>query len=962
MPIALMARPNPQRQVLFNTDFEPLTPMFWCHIACIQAGGRWKKPNGEYAGMGNFYHYKEAQKILWPEKEWHKWNDLLLKNFLDHRIIGVLGPASSGKTYEAATFALIFYYSHSDTSTILVSSTEREMLEMRVWGEMKKAHKLATSRMHGLPGILVESRQRLVTDDRSIDSEGRDFRCGVTAIPCKKGGQFVGLGCFPAGQLVDTPSGKVPIEDIRGGDRVSNANNYGLVMAVTVREAPLLVRVHRSDGTSFDCTPEHRIFTNFGWVKAIDLTTQHLLISADEAMHILRGKAHRKTEDVLLHEMQVERAEEAALLHNLQQDTGEAATGSKEVLLEGVPAEILGEKLSAMRKTVSTERGSSEFLQQILRSELEVGSARDSEEIQKQKNRLASLQSEMQRDRASQSSGEEASKPKDAQADFGRYNPASPKTKWFMEWYDSQSGGGHAFPIPGSQAQLPNPDGTVFEAWKRSTVRDGSGMARHQIECGIGWPISQSPRAEEEGRGPNSVPFGKRVDRVEVLKPDGDERFEKSAGGYRVYNLEVEGHPSYSINGTLVHNSYVGIKNKHVILVADEGAFMPRAYVDAISNLNKNKGFKCIVLGNPKETTDALGVICEPSAELGGWDGGIDQAPMTKTWPTRFKDGICVQLVGSDCPNMDVPKDAPVPYPFLITREAIEADVAFYGMDSIQYSMMNEGRMPRGQGLRRVITRAMCLKFGAMEAPVWKSDERTRIGFLDAAYGSVGGDRCVFGELQIGKDPNDREIMAVIDTMLVPVTTTSPELPEDQIALFVKGQCEQRRIKPEDVFFDATGRGSLVGAFARLWSAHVGTVEFGGKPSERYVSDNIRVLCKDYYSKFVTELWYSVALTIQSGQFRGMTEDILLEGSMREWGFVGGNKIEIEPKDKMKLKSGRSPDLFDALACGVEGARRRGFHIAKLTNVGATADNGWRLDLAKRMERVKKRHTLNYAS
>src|SRR6185503_15082989 len=63
--------------------------------------------------------------------------------------------------------------------------------------------------------------------------------------------------------------------------------------------------------------------------------------------------------------------------------------------------------------------------------------------------------------------------------------------------------------------------------------------------------------------------------------------------------------------------SFIGIKNKHILLIADEGAFMPRAYVDAISNLNKNKGFKCIVLGNPKETTDALGVICEPSAELG---------------------------------------------------------------------------------------------------------------------------------------------------------------------------------------------------------------------------------------------------------------------------------------------------------------------------------------------------------
>jgi hypothetical protein len=595
-----MARSNLPRQALFNTTFDPLTPMFWIHIACIQAGGKWKKPNGEYAGMGMFFHYKEAQKILWPEKEWHKWNDLLLEQFLTNRIIGVIGPASSGKTFESACFALIAYYAFSDCMTVLVSSTEREMLEMRVWGEMKKLHKSAVELQDGLPGNLIESRQRLITDDRFENSEGRDFRNGATAIPCKRGGSYTGLG------------------------------------------------------------------------------------------------------------------------------------------------------------------------------------------------------------------------------------------------------------------------------------------------------------------------------------------------------------------------SYIGIKNKHILLIADEGAFMPRAYVDAISNLNKNAGFKCIVLGNPKETTDALGIVCEPAAELGGWDGGIDQTPKTKVWKTRFDQGVCVQLVGSDCPNMDAPEGQPVPYPFLITREAIAADVAFYGMDSIQYSMMNEGRMPRGQGLRRVITRAMCLKFGAMEPPVWKSEERVRIGFLDAAYGSVGGDRCVFGELQFGMDVNDREIMALIETILVPVTTTNPELPEDQIAMFVKEQCEKRMIKPENLFFDSTGRGSLVGAFARLWSANVGTVEFGGRASERYVSDNIRVLCKDYYSKFVTELWYSVALTIQSGQFRGMNEDVLMEGSMREWGFVAGNKIEVEPKDKMKLKCGRSPDLFDGLAVGVEGARRRGFHIAKLSTVGNTSDSGWRMDLARRMERVRKRTALTY--
>lgn len=930
-----MARAILPRQSLFNTTFDPLTPMFWIHIACIQAGGKWRKPNGEYAGNGMFYHYKEAQKILWPEKLWHRWNDLLLEKFLEFRIIGVMGPASSGKTREAADFALISYYAYSDCMTVLVSSTEREMLEMRVWGEMKKGHKLATSRIDGLPGNLVESRQRLITDDRFENSEGRDFRNGVCAIPCKKGGQFTGLGCFTKGTLVDTVSGPVPIEQIQPGDLVLNAAGIGRVCNTQMRTADRLIRVHFNGGYT-DCTPGHPFLTQWGWVKGVDLTTQHRLISADESVQILRDAIPwSDKQSVLLQKMQMEGANKEAILQSLQNSIAEP-TWSSEILLKGMSEENLEKELCFLWNQIHSNRSQSDFLFQILRSEMENEPA-----IHSRQNvgwaRLASCWEEGKSNNYGQLGREEEEKCPHQ----GNYGPRT----------QNETGSNRSRHV--SRIQFQHSIGAYKTRSFLAELKASSGD-RRAAPCL--WPSSQIGQVQRQY-------FGRtRVEGVEVLKRSSGQGSRNSSENHTVYNLEVEGHPSYSVNGVLVHNSYVGIKNKHILLIADEGAFMPRAYVDAISNLNKNAGFKCIVLGNPKETTDALGVVCEPSAELGGWDGGIDQGPKTKSWPTRFKEGVCVQLVGSDCPNMDVPKGAPTPYPFLITREAIEADIAFYGMDSLQFSMMNEGRMPRGQGLRRVITRAMCLKFGAMEPPVWKNEERTRIGFMDAAYGSVGGDRCVFGELQFGRDCNDREILALIETMLVPVSTTNPELPEDQIALFIKDQCEARHIKPENFFFDSTGRGTLVGAFARLWSANVGLVEFGGKASERYVSDNIRVLCRDYYSKFVTELWYSVSLTIQSGQFRGLTEDVMLEGSMREWGFVGANKIEVEPKDKMKLKCGRSPDLFDALAAGVEGARRRGFHIAKLSTVGATADNGWRLDLAKRMERLKHRHTLNYSA
>jgi hypothetical protein len=583
-----------------------------------QNGGRWARKNGTgFIGNGMMFHFKEAMKLMWPWIKWHEWADTQLECYLGYRIIGQMGPASTGKTFIPSACILADYYMHSSCTTVLVSSTTRESLEMRVLGEVKKLHRMAKAGFNWLPGNLIEGRQRIVTDDRSIAAEGRDFRNGIVGVACKRGQSFQGI------------------------------------------------------------------------------------------------------------------------------------------------------------------------------------------------------------------------------------------------------------------------------------------------------------------------------------------------------------------------EEYVGIKNKRLRMLGDEMQFLPRSFVDSISNLNKNADFKGVFSGNPKDTTDALGAVCEPAAHLGGWDGGIDQTGGSKTWETRFHKGICIQLVGTDSPNLDGKMGIP-----LITQEQIDADIKFYGQDSLQYSMMDLGRMPRGQTQRRVITRQMCLKFHAMEDPVWKNDQRTRIGFLDAAYRGTGGDRCVFGELQFGpeavadaaadlvsaivtqKVTSSREptIMALIDTMVVPVTMSPRDMPEDQIAAFVKTECERRHISPDNFFFDTTGRGSLMAAFARLWSPNVQGIEFGGAATDRKVSADIDIMCKDYYSKFVSELWYAVSLTIQSGQFRGMTEDAMAEGCMREWGFVSGNRIEVETKEKMRVKSGRSPDIFDAICAGVEGARRRGFIISRQVAVQhKKIDHTWKQQLRDRAKNLSQAGQLNYS-
>lgn len=558
----------------------------------IRLGGKWICSSGVECGLGLFDHYLNLQKLLWPHKKWHRWNLLLLKSFIENRIVGVLGCASSGKTKESADWALTNYFIWPHETTVMISSTDSRSLELRIWGEIKKAWILAKDVDETLAGHVIGSKQMITTDGK--DAEARDFRNGIIGIPAVQNGTFVGIG------------------------------------------------------------------------------------------------------------------------------------------------------------------------------------------------------------------------------------------------------------------------------------------------------------------------------------------------------------------------KLVGIKNTRIIMVGDEMQFMSLSLFDSVANLNKNAGFQCIALGNPKDRMDPLGKIAEPCEEDGGWEGQ-EEPEKTTCWKTRFGGGIAVNLVGTDCPNFDVPRGTPPPFPFLITPEQIEEDEKFYGRDSLQFSMMNKGVMPKESVSRRVITRSMCEKFHAMDEPVWEGDKRTRIAGLDAAYGAVGGDRCMFMEMDFGPDRTGKQIIACIgNPVVVPVSVRNVGLPEDQIVIFVKAECERRGIPPENVFYDSTGRGTLMASFARLWSVAVNPVEFGGKATNRPVAADSTKTCYEHFSKFVSELWFAVRMAIEADQFRGLPEDAMNEGCMREWQLVSGGRVEIEPKEKTKLRMGRSPDIFDCVVTTLEGARRRGFQIAKLGGERRSRDLGWVKRLASNFGRTLK--------
>jgi hypothetical protein len=387
-----------------------------------------------------------------------------------------------------------------------------------------------------------------------------------------------------------------------------------------------------------------------------------------------------------------------------------------------------------------------------------------------------------------------------------------------------------------------------------------------------------------------------------------------------------------------------GVKQKRVRLIADEAALMGPSFLSAFSNLNNNTDFRAVVIGNPVDVTDPLGIAAEP---IDGW-GTVMDTEKTIVWDTRFMNGRCVNLIGTDSPNFDYPENEKTRFPYLISRQKIKEILSGFTKDSPEYYSQCVGSMKISQMARRVITRLLCRKYEALEQPVWRGTGRTKIASLDAAY---GGDRCMIGWGEFGPDANGKDILAAYPPVVVPIVVGKDDV-EDQISKFVKRFCEDNGVPPENFFHDSTGRGSLGTSLARWWSNACNPVEFGGKPTTRPVSLDMFVMDEEtkvrrhklsfeHYYNFVSELWYAVRYTIEAGQLRALSEDVMDEGCKREWDWVpkGGMKvIQVEPKELMKERTRQSPDQFDQLAILVEGARRRGFQISKLANSSTDVD------------------------
>lgn len=375
---------------------------------------------------------------------------------------------------------------------------------------------------------------------------------------------------------------------------------------------------------------------------------------------------------------------------------------------------------------------------------------------------------------------------------------------------------------------------------------------------------------------------------------------------------------------------YIGIKAPRLRHCGDEIPAMSEAFLNAYANWYGKEDFKGLMAGNFMETDDPLGIAAEP---VDGWDAFVDTGK-TQTWRSRFYGAAVIALDGRDSPNFDQPGEPKFRY--LISQKKLDGVAKTKGTDSWEWYSQCVGKPVKGMDIWRVLTKGFCEQNFAMEDVIWRGHPVKLYG-LDPAYGL--GDRCVGRVAELGNDISGKQILRLGSPEVIPIKINSGE-PEDQIAGFVKSRLDALEIPYENCSFDSFGRGTLSFAFAKLMGAKCPfPIDSGQRPTARpvrfdlFIEENGRKRlkrCDEHYTKFISEGYFSVREAIESQQIRNLDLETIKEGQARKFTRNNQSKIEVEPKDEMKKRLGRSPDLMDNCMICVETARRLGFKIQRL--------------------------------
>lgn len=362
---------------------------------------------------------------------------------------------------------------------------------------------------------------------------------------------------------------------------------------------------------------------------------------------------------------------------------------------------------------------------------------------------------------------------------------------------------------------------------------------------------------------------------------------------------------------------FIGLKQKHVILIADELGELSEAICQAgLSNLSKNPVFELKALSNPASRFDAFGIWSTPK---NGWESvNVDTAD---TWITKW-GGKYIRLDGERSPNVLAEQTL---YPFLPTQEKIDEDKALLGEKSRSYMRMVRAVFFDSDESEGIYGESELVQSGSIGKREFKAGS-TLIAGLDPAF-TNGGDRTMLVFARVGFDTTGQYCLQFEEFVQINDDSTNKAIPRTyQIVQRVKEECEKRGVKPENLAVDSTGAGSpFCDVLSGEWSNDFLRVPFGGKASDRRVSMNSQLTGEELYCNRVSELWFVGKEFMRTKQIFGVTHELAKEMSNRRYELVKGStlRVRVEPKSELKSRAGASPDLADASFICLDLARQR---------------------------------------
>lgn len=328
---------------------------------------------------------------------------------------------------------------------------------------------------------------------------------------------FVGVvcdECFPAGTLIDTPLGKKRIETIRENDTILNAHGVDVVSDVHRREVQYAVRILFDGVPSITVSPNHPVFTQRGWVCAQDVEPGDSVLQTNAAMRMVQKTVH---------------------------SSGVSGQWASEILREILLSEMAHEHSGTSGEGSYSRSGGKKGegeggMVQVRKSE---GESRDRAD------------KELESDVRPVNTGE------------GEPHIETNEAQTFRTWRKRKAADSPSTDYDECSrlwvgARIEHFAGTKDSRLSdvlQSRLREQRNKSRYRG----GWIISSSVREEgsgqEEGREVGFV----RVEGLEVLERGHTEleRLRDADGKLYFYDLGATRHPSYSVNGLLVHNSSI---------------------------------------------------------------------------------------------------------------------------------------------------------------------------------------------------------------------------------------------------------------------------------------------------------------------------------------------------------------------------------------------------------------------